>query len=72
LPGVLRPICHQMQGHRSDANAAYFDPFVEWVRALAPMPGQYGWPDFIVEWTNRGGCGGCEPRQLDGKQDVGC
>jgi len=45
LPDHLLAICHQNQGHRSDLNAAYFQPFVEWIEGLKLEPGQYGWPD---------------------------
>ena len=48
LPSYLRPICHQTQGHRSDSNAPHLDALVEWVRSLAPRPGQYGWPDLLA------------------------
>lgn len=72
LPDYLRPIYHQTQGHRSTSNAPYFEQFVAWVRSLAPAPGQYGWPDFIVQWGNIESCGGCLPRKLDDEYDPDC
>lgn len=72
LPDYLLPICHQTQGHRSNSNAPYFDQFVAWVRSLVPAPGQYGWPDFIVEWGRIEACGGCIPRKLDDEHDPDC
>jgi len=71
LPDYLLPICHQTQGHRSNSNTPYVDKFVAWVRSLAPAPGQYGWPDFIIEWSSIGACGGCIHRKLDDEHDPG-
>ena len=34
LPKHLHQIIHQTQGHKSTANAAYFDPFVQWIESL--------------------------------------
>jgi hypothetical protein len=66
LPDHLLPICHQTQGHRSDANDPYFEAFVGWVRSIVPTPGQlYGWPDFIVEWDAAGSCWSCTIRDSD-------
>ena len=73
LPDELLPICHQTQGHRSDANAPYFKRFVEWIRGLGLTPGQlYGWPDFIVNWQGLSSCAGCSSRRLDGEGDIVC
>lgn len=72
LPDYLREICHQTQGHKSNSNALYFDQFVSWVRTLALEPGQYGWPDHIVEWSTISECGGCTPRQIDDANDPDC
>jgi hypothetical protein len=71
LPDDLLPTCHQTQGHKSKANAPYFDRFVIWLRGLNLTPGQlYGWPDFIVDWADVAACGGCIIRQLDDENDV--
>ena len=72
LPDYLRAICHQTQGHRSTSNAPYFEQFVSWVRSLALSPGQYGWPDFIIQWASIESCGGCLPRKLDDENDPDC
>ncbi len=72
LPDYLRPICHQTQEHRSASNAPYFEQFVAWVRSQAPVPGQYGWPDYIVQWGSVESCGGCLLRKLDDENDPDC
>jgi hypothetical protein len=73
LPDYLRPICHQTQGHRSNSNAPYYDQFVTWVRSLVPIPGQqYGWPDYIVEWSTISASGGCTIRKIDDEYDPDC
>lgn len=55
LPDFLRPICHQTQGHRSEANAPYFHRFVEWLRGLDLMAGQlYAGP---ITWLIGRKCG---------------
>jgi hypothetical protein len=70
LPDNILPICHQMVGRRSKANARYFEPFLEWVRSVAPAPGQlYGWPDFIPEWDTTGSCRSCADREGDDDSD---
>ena len=52
LPDDLLPVCHQTQGHKSDANAPYFVRFVTWLHGLSLTPGQiYGWPDFVIDWA---------------------
>ena len=54
LPESLQPIRHQNQGHRSTANAGYFQQFVDWVRSFPPAPGHlYGEPD----WNEAASCG---------------
>lgn len=59
LPKDLLPICHQTQGHKSKANAPYFERFVTWLRGLNLTPGQlYGRPDSIVDWNENSLCGG--------------
>lgn len=66
LPGQLRPIIHQGQGHKSDANDPYVEPFERWILSLALTPGQlYGWPDYIVDWASVATCGGCTVRALE-------
>lgn len=71
LPRHLLSICHQTQGHRSNANAPFFDPFVSWIRGLGLQTGQlHGWPDYMIDWANVGGCGGCTERALDDKNDI--
>jgi hypothetical protein len=63
LPKFLLPICNQTQGHRSDSNAPYFRPFVEWIEELNLEVGQiYGWPDFVIDWGDIAACGGYVPR----------
>lgn len=70
LPDDLLQICHQTQGHKSTANAPYFDRFVTWLGKLNLVPGQlYGWPDFIVDWAAVASCGGCIARKLDDEND---
>jgi hypothetical protein len=70
LPDDLLPICHQTQGHKSKANAVYFERFVDWLRGLDLSPGQlYGWPDSIVDWAEVTACGGCIVRKLDDEHD---
>jgi hypothetical protein len=70
LPDNLLPICHQTQGHKSKANAPYFERFVSWLRGLNLSPGQlYGWPDFVVDWADVPACGGCIVRKLDDERD---
>jgi hypothetical protein len=70
LPDYLLPICHQTQGHRSDANAPYFHQFVDWIEGLTLEPGQlYGWPDFIVDWRAVATSGGCTIRLEDDSSD---
>jgi hypothetical protein len=72
LPTHLLPICHQTQGHRSDSNAVYFQPFVEWIEGLKLEVGQlYGWPDFIVDWSELAACGGC-PRRIEDASSDNC
>ncbi len=70
LPDHLLPICHQTQGHKSTADAPYFQRFVTWLRGLNLTPGQlYGWPDSIVDWREVPACGGCIIRKLDDEHD---
>lgn len=73
LPKYLLSICHQAQGHRSDANAPYFQRFVKWIEGLKLDIGQlYGWPDFIVDWGEIAACGGCTRRIEDESADNWC
>jgi hypothetical protein len=70
LPNDLLPICHQTQGHKSKANAPYFERFVTWLRGKNLTRGQiYGWPDFIVDWAAVSSCGGCITRKLHDEKD---
>jgi hypothetical protein len=73
LPGHLRPICHQTQGHKSNANAPYFDAFVAWIRSMAPAPGQlYGWPDRVLEWGQDSSCRTCRRPEEDDLETSVC
>jgi hypothetical protein len=38
LPDELRPIMHDTQGHKSDANQEYVEPFVNWIESLDIVP----------------------------------
>lgn len=60
LPDDLKGICHQTQGHKSNANERHYYPFVEWIRSLKLESGQlYGWPDHVIDWKSNGGCSIC-------------
>lgn len=73
LPDHLLGICHQTQGHKSKSNALLFRDFETWIRGLGLAPGQlYGWPDYIVDWSLSGGCGGCVERQQEDENDFSC
>jgi hypothetical protein len=64
LPDDLLPICHPNQGHKSNANAPYFERFVNWLRGLNLTPGQiYGRP---VDWP-RGVLASCRTRPMVGR-----
>jgi len=66
VPAHLEEICHQTQGHRSDANDPFFDDFVRWIEGGNRKVGQlYGWPDFVVDWESTADCGGCLLRHED-------
>lgn len=67
LPDGLNEICHQTQGHRSNANIPYYSIFEKWIRESDWERGQvYGWPDCVVKWSAGEGCkGGCETRTAD-------
>jgi hypothetical protein len=59
LPNHLRPIIHQGQGHKSDANDAYAEDFVAWIQDFGLAPGQHGWPDMTLRarfWEDGSGC----------------
>jgi hypothetical protein len=72
LPSHLQGILHQTQAHRSDANAPFMQPFIDWVDSLKLVPGQlYGWPDYIVNWGDVPRCG-CRARKEDGENDKRC
>jgi hypothetical protein len=73
LPSHLHGICHQTQGHRSDSNARYFDPFVSWLSQLNLIPRDMnGWPDFMINWSLDSSCDGCSDRRIDGENDESC
>jgi hypothetical protein len=73
LPDYLLPICHQAQGHRSNANKPYFERFVQWIRSIPPAPGQlYGKPDFIINWGTAASCRGCVTSSIQGRQVSVC
>jgi hypothetical protein len=73
LPDDLLPICHQTQGHKSKADAPYFERFVTWLRGLNLTPGQLcGWPDTIIDWAEVSACGGCLIRKQDDEHDDPC
>jgi len=73
VPEHLLAICHQTQGFRSDSNAPYFQPFVNWIEGLNLEIGQiYGWPDFIVDWNNVAGSGGCAVRTEGDPEEAPC
>jgi Nucleotide modification associated domain 2 len=66
LPPHLAEMCHQTQGHRSDANDPFFKDFVRWIEREECNVGQpYGWPDYIVDWESIAFRGGCPPREQD-------
>jgi hypothetical protein len=66
LPQDLLDICHQTQGHRSDANDPLVDRFVKWIEGGGRRVGQlYGWPDNIVDWEDIAARGGCVLRHQD-------
>lgn len=72
LPDHLLSIIHQTQKHKSDANNPYVEPFVKWIRTIAPTHGQlFGWPDRIIDWDSLGKCNGCSERALN-KEDSVC
>jgi hypothetical protein len=69
LPDDLLPVCHQTQGHRSDANAPYVDRFVGWIRGLSLTPGMHGWPDYRIDWKNISSCDVCTIRRREAEND---
>lgn len=72
LPPNLLSIRHQTQGHRSNSNDPYVDEFISWIRTY-PMIGQlYGWPDYIVDWSNNASCGSCDTRNSINEYDPAC
>jgi hypothetical protein len=69
LPTYLRGICHQTEGHRSDSNAEFLQPFVQWLDSLSLSPGQlYGWPDYVLDWADVAACG-CPARHEDAERE---
>lgn len=73
LPEGLKKICHQGQGHKSNANDPYVERFVNWLEGLGLRAGQiYGWPDFIIDWSSERVACGCEPRAQERPDDPVC
>jgi hypothetical protein len=72
LPGDLLAVCHQTQGHRSDANAPYVDKFVRWIRALSLPRGMHGWPDYRIDWANISSSDACSIRRIEAENDRAC
>jgi len=65
LPDQLRPILHETQGHKSLANTPYIRSFLDWIGSLHLEPGQlYGWPDYIVPWSNMEECA-CRSKRVE-------
>lgn len=73
LPPRLKEICHQSQGHKSNANNRYVEEFVNWLEGQGRRSGQlYGWPDFIIDWSSERIACGCEPRAREQLDDTVC
>lgn len=72
LPKELLPICHQGQGHKSDANDRYVAPFEHWVRGFGSGGQIYGWPDHIIEWSRERLACGCGERAEESPDDPAC
>jgi hypothetical protein len=52
LPIALRPIIHDTQGHKSEANQPYLALFVEWIENLGMRPNHlYGEPQMKKEFA---------------------
>jgi hypothetical protein len=48
LPPHLRPLVHQTQSHKVNANEPYVKAFIEWIASLRLEPNYlYGWPDGV-------------------------
>lgn len=59
LPPHLRPMVHQTQSHKVNANDALVEPFLTWIASLALTPNHlYGWPDGVPDWDKLNTCGG--------------
>ncbi len=70
LPKSLTNICHQTQGHKSNSNSQYLEPFKTWIRSLGFQVGiMHGWPDTIVDWDERSSCSPCNIRIQAANQD---
>jgi len=72
LPENLVGICHQGQGHKSNANAPFFQSFVDWIEERKWIPTHlYGQPDFQFDWSdNDQRCISCRIREKDGQSDL--
>lgn len=51
------------------ANARYVHTFLDWIDSLHLEPGQlYGWPDYVVSWSDPKECA-CKTRRIDDEKD---
>ncbi len=71
LPTQLSPIVQQTQGHKSRANAAYVDAFVDWIKGLKCKPNKlYGEPLGKRKiMGSRGAAADCSKHDLDEDRD---
>jgi len=68
LPDNLRPIIHQTQGHKKQANQQYLCAFVTWITSLGFKACHiYGPPD--TERKPGDSCDACEIRKMAGELD---
>ena len=52
LPEKLLPIMHTTQGHKSDANQEYIEPFVNWIESLdVPLNKVIGEPQLKKQYS---------------------
>ena len=69
LPPFLQPIVNQRQGHKSHANDAYAEPFVEWIEGLGHPPGTLvGAPQGLEKYALTGEQSGCVSRPAKPKK----
>lgn len=71
LPEHLMGICHQTQGHKSDSNAPFLQPFIDWIRSQGWVSAYlHGQPDFQIDWKDSDSrCKGCRVRREDAEND---